>query len=80
MTLQIEVYVRQLVKLILKKSFIKVIVDQSNLCGSIKTQLKAIQTKRLTSNKYATILSNWLSCVCHLLERGKETTSDELVK
>lgn len=54
--LQIEVYVRELLKLILNNALAKTKIELFNLYDSLETQLRSLQTLGITADKYAAIL------------------------
>ncbi|KAJ8976359.1 hypothetical protein NQ317_011600 [Molorchus minor] len=54
--LQIEVYIRELLKVIVKNANAKEKMDVSLLYDKIKTQLRALETLGVTSDKYSAIL------------------------
>ncbi|XP_050516071.1 uncharacterized protein LOC114341344 [Diabrotica virgifera virgifera] len=54
--LQIEIYVRELLKLVLENSMATQKLELSLLYDSIETQLRALDTLGITSDKYAAIL------------------------
>ncbi|KAH1015764.1 hypothetical protein HUJ04_007099 [Dendroctonus ponderosae] len=68
--LQIEIYVRGLLKLVLSNSASREKLDVSVLYDSLETQLRALETLGITSDKYAAMLFPLIeSCLPHELLR-----------
>lgn len=77
--LQIEVYIRELLKLILNNAMSKGKIDISNLYDNIETQLRSLETLGIKSDKYSAMLFPLIeSCLPEELLRVWQRSSTAL--